>query len=341
MADQSISSAPLADPIQAMAVVLDQFVLAKPGSALFTVFRNRISRLADKVEAFGGVLHLHWMPAACSDALISEFTGRALKTVWTLHDYRPLTGGCHYPADCLGYANGCKGCPQARTLASGTIARSLSRKTKSLTGSRITFASPSVGLFQAAQQSFVAREHDIKLIPNPVASVDLGSDLAGSVSDSKHYIFVAANVTEKRKGLDRVLAWWANEAQQGEKLLLVGQHSEKFASRDNGIVAAGSLAPAELANAYRGSKALVMASREDNAPGVLAEAALHGVPIICLDAQMKDWLASDGLQTYSVEQVRQLSSREAESLRQRYELFLAEREPRLVAQRYLELYFSE
>ena len=340
VADQSILAKPLADPVHALAAAIDQFLLAKPDSELFTVFRTRISRIADRIEADGAILHLHWLPAAASDALVSELSNRALRTIWTLHDYRPITGGCHYPSHCSGFTSGCHDCPQVRGFAKGLITRGLERKVESLSGRSITFVSPSTGLFQAAKQSLAAGGHKLELISNPVAGGTNTVSEPRFISNSKQYIFVAANVEEKRKGLDRVLAWWAAVRQQGETLLLVGQGSEKFQTITQGIFAAGSMQLEELANAYRNSRALVFASSEDNAPGVLAEAASHGLPIICLDTQMRTWLGSDGLSTLEIDQVRRLSKSDAESIVRSYERFLQTRQPQVAAQRYLELYFS-
>lgn len=340
VADQSISSKPLADPVQALAAAIDQFLLARPGSELLTVFRNRISRIADLIEAEGAILHLHWLPAAASDALMSELSKRALKTIWTLHDFRPITGGCHYPSQCMGFTSGCHDCPQVRGFARGLVTRSLERKVESLIGRNITFVSPSAGLYQAAKQSLVAAGSMVELIPNPVAISANKFSEQRLVSNLKQYIFVAANVEERRKGLARVLDWWAAARQPGETLLLVGKGSEKFQSETEGIFAAGSMQPEELVTAYRNSRALVFASSEDNAPGVLAEAASNGLPIICLDAQMRRWLGNDGLSTLEIDQVRRLSKDDAESLVRSYKQFLQERQPQVAAQRYLELYFS-
>ena len=340
VADQSISSKPLVDPLQALAAATDQFVLAKPGSELFTVFRNRISRIADRFEADGAILHLHWLPAAASDVLASELSERALKTIWTLHDYRPITGGCHYPSQCNGFTCGCHECPQVRGFARGLVTRSLERKMESLIGRNITFVSPSAGLFHAAKQSLASAGHKVELIPNPVASDINTVSEPRFVSNSKQYIFVAANVEEKRKGLASVLDWWTAARQASETLLLVGKGSEKFQSETEGIFAAGSMQPEELVTAYRNSKALVFASSEDNAPGVLAEAVSYGLPIICLDAHMRSWLVDDGLSTLEIDQVRRLTRADAESLVRSYELFLKARQPQVAAQRYLELYFS-
>ena len=340
VADESISSKPLADPVQSLAAAIDQFVLAKPGSELFTVLRNRISRIADRIEADGAILHLHWLPAAASDALASELSERALKTIWTLHDYRPITGGCHYPSQCNGFTSGCNECPQVRSFARGLVKESLEQKINSFSEKNITFVSPSYGLFQAAKQSLVAAGHKVELVPNPVLRGASKFSEPRLASDAQQYIFVAANVEERRKGLTSTLDWWTAARQSSETLLIVGKGSEKFQSETEGIFAAGSMQPEELVTAYRNSRALVFSSSDDNAPGVLAEAASHGLPIICLDAQMRTWLGNDGLSTMDIEQVRQLSKGDKKLMCRGYELFLQERQPQVAAQRYLELYFS-
>ncbi len=57
------------------------------------------------------IIHLHWV-SDCIDFHNSDINGQ--KIVWTLHDFNPITGGCHYPHGCNKYKEECSLCPQVR-----------------------------------------------------------------------------------------------------------------------------------------------------------------------------------------------------------------------------------
>jgi glycosyltransferase involved in cell wall biosynthesis len=339
--DKSISEAPQKDPLIAVAALVDQFLLAKKDAELMTILRARVSRIARDVSVEGSVLHLHWMPGALSDLLISEMAVHAVKTVWTLHDYRPFTGGCHYPSGCMGYESGCAMCPQVRAWGESKVRLGLSKKTIAFSSSKLNLVAPSHGLLEAAGASKFAVGHSVSYIPNPVdSSFFLGTPESQSQARAGNYLFVAANVEERRKGLWEVLSWWKKNRKSGEALRIIGAGSEKFGDPESAIIGLGSKLPEELQKYYSESSALLFASTEDNAPGVIAEAALARLPIVCLNEAMIGWLVKDGLTCLSIDEVRSLQQSDHSDLSSTYRSFLAEREPIKVAQKYLDLYYS-
>jgi len=58
------------------------------------------------------VLNFHWVTEFQSPESIGGLLKLDKLVVWTLHDQRPMTGGCHYSAGCGRYAEGCLPCPQ-------------------------------------------------------------------------------------------------------------------------------------------------------------------------------------------------------------------------------------
>src|SRR3954465_8401478 len=67
-----------------------------------------------RAAAAADIIHLHWV----SEFLRAESIQRLLQlgkpVVWTLHDQRPFTGGCHFTAGCLGFTSDCATCAQLR-----------------------------------------------------------------------------------------------------------------------------------------------------------------------------------------------------------------------------------
>lgn len=60
------------------------------------------------------VINLHWVSRWLDLPSFFNSLPASLPVVWTLHDLIPITGGCHYPAECTGFKNECGNCPQLR-----------------------------------------------------------------------------------------------------------------------------------------------------------------------------------------------------------------------------------
>lgn len=339
VSNRSISSEPLRDPIQSLAATLDQFVLAKKSSELFSLVRSKISRLAIEIRDEGQILHLHWLPGAISTTVIRELSKQSLRTVWTLHDYRPFTGACHYPQDCEGFASGCTSCPQARVLTRPLVSSSLRKSVLDLDSCKVDFVAPSSGLFEAVAKSQLGSAHRVHMIPYPVSlkSQSESNSIAKQPGIGK-YIFVAANVDEPRKGLKQTLEWWAGIRKGGEQLILVGRGSKKYTNHQAGIRGMGELSALDLEAYYSTCSALIFSSSEDNAPGVLSEAACFGLPVICLNPNMAEWLRRDGFPFSSLDNIRAGLADKPASVFSDYYRFLSDRRPEVIAQKYLELY---
>ncbi|MBI9061912.1 MAG: glycosyltransferase [Marinilabiliaceae bacterium] len=61
------------------------------------------------------VLHLHWISDLIDFKANIEKLKKSTKIVWTLHDFNPITGGCHYIHGCDKYNMECQLCPQINT----------------------------------------------------------------------------------------------------------------------------------------------------------------------------------------------------------------------------------
>jgi glycosyltransferase involved in cell wall biosynthesis len=105
-----------------------------------------------------------------------------------------------------------------------------------------------------------------------------------------------------------------------------------------GIRGAGELTPNALQAEYAKASGVVFASSEDNAPGVLVEAAMCGLPVISLNTQMTHWLSRDGFPTYGLDEVRGM--KQFDEIASGYRAFLAGRQPNAVAREYEKLYTS-
>ena len=58
------------------------------------------------------IIFIHWVSDFINAKTIRRLKERTgCKIYWCLMDNAPLTGGCHYPWDCIGYQTDCSNCP--------------------------------------------------------------------------------------------------------------------------------------------------------------------------------------------------------------------------------------
>ncbi len=58
------------------------------------------------------LFHLHWISGLLSTEIIHKLITLGKPVIWTMHDFQPFTGGCHYPEICTKYQKNCDRCPQ-------------------------------------------------------------------------------------------------------------------------------------------------------------------------------------------------------------------------------------
>lgn len=334
---RSISQSPLAHPVISLAAVIDQFLLGRKDADLLSILRARVGSISKDLLRDAAVINLHWATGALTEKVANILAHEGVRVFWTLHDYRPVTKGCHYPMGCTGFKSGCNNCPQLR--ASFEKLLPIISPSHDKTRSKLTFVSPSVGLSSAASSSFLLNGAKVIHIPNPVKQNEGPTQAANFENPLRNYLFVASDVKDPRKGFDLVLEWWSSKGREGQTLRVVGANSEKLASNFPGIQPLGILTESSLREVFSRSEVLVFGSREDNAPGTVAEALANGLRVLCLDVNMAAWLKLDGvpLDLPGQEEITSHSSIHDAYVSERND-FLAKRDPIRVAQKYIAAY---
>lgn len=65
--------------------------------------------IEDRLRAYD-ILHIHWVACFLSMDNIYQISKLGKPVVWTMHDFHPFTGGCHYPEMCRKYEEDCLEC---------------------------------------------------------------------------------------------------------------------------------------------------------------------------------------------------------------------------------------
>lgn len=119
----------------------------------------------DRAVASADLVHLHWLGFGyCAPRQLPRWRK---PVVWTLHDMWPVTGGCHYAADCERFHTGCGACPQLASQSPRDLsARLFAAKADALRRADVTFISPSRWMADQARASGILSGQDVRVIAN-------------------------------------------------------------------------------------------------------------------------------------------------------------------------------
>ena len=114
------------------------------------------------------LINLHWVSEMiCADSL-HRLSKQNKPIVWTIHDERPYTGGCHYTFGCENFSTLCNYCPQLQNTLSWLPPRNLKRRKEVISKIPITFICPSSWIQSQLRKSviFNAKNHISRVINN-------------------------------------------------------------------------------------------------------------------------------------------------------------------------------
>lgn len=270
-----------AHPNIAFRAVLDQNLLTAPSFTNMTSLLRETSgrsRVSQDLSPDLDLLHLHWPWGVLRSNAIERYLSQGFKVIFTLHDMRALTGFCHFTGGCQGFRSDCSNCPAARNFARKSVVKSKSQSDRILSHENLYITSPSPNFSRDASSMPILQGKRIIEIVNPVREAFFESGIP-AVRDNRRFAFVAANLADPRKGFERALAFFLSVREPGDSLSLVG-HGLRDVSLPEGVQHLGPKSPEELSDLFSSVQFLLFFSSDDNAPLVLAEAAVRGVSIV-------------------------------------------------------------
>jgi glycosyltransferase involved in cell wall biosynthesis len=242
------------------------FTLSSSSSNLEEILR--IARSPDET-----ILHIHNWFNLLSIRDIESLLESGYNTVFTLHDERLLTGGCHSTLGCKMYISGCVKCPEISSpldrLVSANHKRQLILFKKY--HSQITFVAPSTWI--SNQAKFVYGDLGLRLVDiNNYIPVPEKEKISPLLTPEKSLTLGIANVDPQSfiKGGDRL---------HKIKLLIQRDNLDirfiemRDYSRDQHT----------KSNFWTSLDYLLITSRSENSPNIIFEGKGFGVPIIATD----------------------------------------------------------
>ncbi len=280
----NLRAAPLSAPFHTLSAATDDLLVRNPNfdSPISLLRDERSGNLAGTIGN-PGIIHLHGINGALSLADIAT-TWPNTRVVWTLHDMNPFTGACHYSLECSGYEGACHSCPAVHGAWQHKVMVNLERKRDELSQIKdLELVAPSTWVADQATRSSAMRGRQIEVIPNPVAPQFTAGKTDGVASGDTTFriVAIAQNLADPVKDIATTVDAFHRMglASAGVELVLVGHGGEGFARP--GVQTTGPLASDDLQRLLSRADVVVVSSRAENAPLVIAEAASAGVlPIV-------------------------------------------------------------
>jgi glycosyltransferase involved in cell wall biosynthesis len=262
-----------------------------PVCELFSDDRTEFGDAPARQLPAADIVNLHWVCGLVDYRAFLPEAARRAPIVWTLHDMHPMTGGCHYDADCGRFTHQCGNCPQLLAAADDDPSRqSWIRKRKAfgrVPDSRLHFVAPSKWMASVAANSSLTKSFPVSVIPYgldtglfaPVDRLQARHQLQ-LPPDAKIVIFVAADTRSPRKGLSKLLqAMEGLRDVSGCLLISVGRIDQTtnfpIAHRQLGYLGDN----AALSAAYSAADLFVIPSLQDNLPNTVMESLACATPV--------------------------------------------------------------
>ena len=235
------------------------------------------------------VTHLHWVNhGMLSLRDVADLRG---PVVWTLHDSWVFTGGCHTPQSCCKFQECCGACPELYSRREYDLSRwNWNRKHSEWESVKLVFVTPSRWLADAARSSSLLSNRRIVVIPNAVDMLvfrqmdrkDARCAL-GLPENTPLFLFGAHGAaTDWNKGMElwrKALPKVAARHPRAEAML-AGVPMGTLDEMPLPVHELGRLDVERMALAMSAADVVVVPSRMENLPTMVAESLACGTPVV-------------------------------------------------------------
>jgi glycosyltransferase involved in cell wall biosynthesis len=280
-------------------------VIARSISRYRTTRPRGLERFSDDRTVYGkdlvrhlqqfDIINLHWIAQFVDYREFFSNVPRRLPVFWRLSDMNPLTGGCHFDANCGRYNSGCGSCPQIGSTDEKDLSHQIwQRKLQifnKLEADRLHIVALNRWMAEIVRRSPLLGKFPVTIIPNGVATdifsprdVRLSRDVLGIPQGAKVVLFGAEIANNRRKGFYLLAEALKDLPHSGTVVLLsVGQDSPQIDSSMLQINLGNVHDDRLLSLIYSAADVYVVPSIQDNQPNTVLEAMACGTPVIGFD----------------------------------------------------------
>lgn len=247
------------------------------------------------------VVILHWISMFINSKTIHDLHKLTkAKFFWIMIDNAPLTGGCHYPWDCIGFHSDCANCPAIKLNNKKYFAqRNLALKKKFMPKC-LELIAGSEQDYKRAQNAMAFSQKKIHKLLFPVdenrfvpGDKYAAKSFFGIESNKKVVFYGTISLNNIRKGgkyfLD-ALSILQNKFRKDKKdledfIVLVAGRSKKEYFQNVGIpvLHVGYLNEESLIKAYQAADVYVSSSVEDSGPLMINQSIMCGTPVVAFE----------------------------------------------------------
>ena len=267
------------------------------------------------------IIILHWITGFVDLKVIKQLKEKYnCKVYWHLMDMAPMTGGCHFAWNCIGYTKSCLNCPAVGLIHKNVPSDNLNYKEQMIRDINIEPISCSTWITKQLRQSQLFKHkklHEIMIGINPDIFKPLSEKELLNIrskynlpSNKKIIFFGAVDITEERKGFNYLV----------EALKLISKNNS--IDPDSAIIVTAGNAISnnifknislphkhigylkgddELAKAYQMATVSISPSIEDSAPMMINESIMCGTPVVSFKIGVAEDLVFNGETGYIAE----------------------------------------
>lgn len=260
--------------------------IQKSQNLVTPVSLDSFSQFSKNLSGNYDIIHVHAFYNLLSIKGFSSLNTIGKKVVFTLHDERLFTGGCHYSGACNQFEASCSSCPLVPSYLQAVPRKAQELASEYfLANNEIAIIAPSDWIAYKGMKSKSFQNKQIHVLRNPIPDLffEVSPIKIENVDTKLRIGFSSFSLSNPLKGFKLLLEALSsinNEQKRQLKVILATQNSNMDLPEDIEFLIMSPSNELELKEFYGEIDVLVVPSLEDNSPSVIGEALAMGVPVI-------------------------------------------------------------
>ncbi len=274
------------DTVKSKTVTFSQQKVVQRGEDLVTLFSASTLNLKEILNLGPDLIHIHSFYNLLNTKDIKTLIDTKIPIIFTLHDERILTGGCHCTNGCNLFEAICESCPQTKICFRQSISNERLKWRGILDSQSITLVCPSKWMAEQVEKAGLISITHPQIIRNPTSKSYLNSTISqrNKKADSNFTVtFISQDLQNSYKGLKEILrciSLYAAEFTSNDIEFKFVGHGPKLDVSGVKHTQLPNLREMDLIEVYKSTDLLLVPSKTDNSPNVVFEAALCGTPFL-------------------------------------------------------------